>query len=109
MVMADRRRERIAPPGACVRLHTHPREQMPRSPGWTASGWLFLLLVTVGSRALIAQNTGSITGTVIDAGNRRPIGSAQVTIVGSGSTIGAVTNAQGTYRILNVAPGTRAV
>jgi TonB-linked SusC/RagA family outer membrane protein len=59
--------------------------------------------------ALVAQGTGTITGTVIDAGSRRPIGSAQVTIVGTGSTVGAVTNGQGVFRILNVAPGSRTV
>ncbi len=81
---------------------------MPRSPRLMASSRLVLLLVAV-SRPLTAQSTGTITGTVIDAGNRRPISSAQVTIVGTGPTIGAVTNAQGVYRILNVAPGPRSV
>ncbi len=56
-----------------------------------------------------AQATGTIEGSVIDAGSKRPLQSAQVSIVGSGGTVGAVTNAQGEFRILNVAPGERTV
>ena len=69
---------------------------------------LVLLALAVPS-LLAAQGTGTITGTVIDAGNRRPLQSVQVTIATTGARIGAVTNAQGTFRILNVAPGTRIV
>jgi TonB-linked SusC/RagA family outer membrane protein len=68
-----------------------------------------VLLGVVAPELLGAQGTGSIAGTVIDAGNRRPIGSAQVTIVGTGTTVGAVTNGQGAFRILNVAAGSRTV
>ena len=61
--------------------------------------------------ALAAQGpgTGTITGTVIDAGNRRPVQSVQVTVLTTGAPVGTITNAQGVYRILNVAPGTRTV
>jgi TonB-dependent starch-binding outer membrane protein SusC len=58
---------------------------------------------------LVAQATGTIEGTVVDAGNRRPIQGVQVSIVGTGATVGAVTNAQGSFRILNVATGPRQV
>lgn len=53
--------------------------------------------------------TGTIEGTVTDAGTRRPLANAQVSIVGTGGTVGALTNAQGTFRIMNAAAGTRIV
>lgn len=56
-----------------------------------------------------AQGTGTIEGTVTDAGSKRPLANAQVSIVGTGATVGALTNASGTFRILNVAAGTRRV
>ena len=67
------------------------------------------LISLTSAGSLGAQATGSITGTVIDAGSRRPLQSVQVTVVTTGAPIGTVTNAQGTFRILNVAPGTRTV
>ena len=71
---------------------------------------LALLAVTMAiPRAMSAQATGTIEGTVIDAGSKRPISGAQVTIVGTGATVGAMTNAQGAFRILNVATGRRTV
>jgi TonB-linked SusC/RagA family outer membrane protein len=59
--------------------------------------------------ALSAQGSGTIQGTVIDAGSKRPLALAQVAIVGSAGTVGAQTKAQGVYRIMNVAPGQRTV
>jgi TonB-linked SusC/RagA family outer membrane protein len=56
-----------------------------------------------------AQATGTVEGTVTDAGHKRPLAGVQVTIVGTGATVGAMTNAQGVYRILNVTPGQRTV
>jgi TonB-linked SusC/RagA family outer membrane protein len=49
--------------------------------------------------------TGTIQGTVIDAGTRRPLPGAQVFI--AGTQVGGVTNAEGVYRILNVSEGQR--
>lgn len=73
----------------------------------------FLALLSVAAfavpRALAAQSTGSIEGTVIDAGSRRPVPSVQISIVGTGGTVGSLTNANGGFRILNVAPGQRTV
>jgi outer membrane receptor protein involved in Fe transport len=60
---------------------------------------VFLLLPGV----LSAQNTGSISGRVVDAASLRPLADAQVTIPGSG--LGALTNAQGAYLIQNVPAG----
>lgn len=57
--------------------------------------------------ALAAQATGTIEGTITASGNKRPLMGVQVTIAGTSATVGAVTNAQGAFRILNVVPGTR--
>ena len=56
-----------------------------------------------------AQATGTVEGTVTDGGHKRPLAGVQVTIVGTGATVGAMTNAQGVFRILNVTPGQRTV
>lgn len=61
------------------------------------------LLVARGQSA--AQTSGTIDGTVIDAGSRRPLQSVQVTIVGT--QVGTVTGNNGTFRLLNVGTGTR--
>ena len=50
-----------------------------------------------------AQDAGTITGVVVDAGTRAPIPSAQVQIVGS--TRGVVTGDDGRFRIAGVRPG----
>jgi TonB-linked SusC/RagA family outer membrane protein len=52
-------------------------------------------------------NSGSITGIVTRAGTTTPIDQAQVKIVGT--SLGALTNAQGRYVIPNVSPGIYAV
>ncbi len=76
-----------------------------------ASTWFHLLaFATIAvAPALHAQATGTITGTVLDRGSRRPLSGAQITVAGTGATIGAATNSQGVFRILNVTPGTRIV
>lgn len=51
-----------------------------------------------------AQDAGTITGAVVDAGSRAPIPSAQVQIVGT--TRGVVTGEDGRFRIAGVRPGT---
>lgn len=69
-----------------------------------------LAAVLVGlPRHAAAQATGTIEGTVIDAGNRRPLPNVQITIAGTGGTVGALTNAQGAFRVLNVVTGERTV
>ncbi len=70
---------------------------------------LLAAISAVAPSALLAQGTGTIAGTVIDAGSRRPLASVQVTIVAAGVPVGALTNAQGAFRILNVAPGARTI
>ena len=65
-----------------------------------------LALATVASIPSIAaaQATGRISGQVTDAAGGRPVPDAQVVVIGADR--GAVTNADGRYRIENVAPGT---
>ena len=66
-----------------------------------------LTLCMGGGRALTAQATGTIEGTVIDAGSRRPLAGAQVTIVGS--PLRALTTASGSFRLTQVGAGARQV
>lgn len=70
---------------------------------------LVVAVATLGATSRVAaqETTGILQGTVTDAGTRRPIPSAQVYL--SGTQIGAVTNAAGQYRIMNVSPGRREV
>jgi len=64
------------------------------------------LMMAVGASPLLAQ-TGTVTGRVTDARSGAPITTAQVTI--SGTSLGAVVDADGRYRISNVPPGTHEV
>jgi TonB-linked SusC/RagA family outer membrane protein len=59
--------------------------------------------------ALLAQGTGTVEGTVIDGASQRPLANVQVSIQGTGATVGALTNAQGAFRIVNVAAGQQTV
>lgn len=65
-------------------------------------------LVLIGATALLplaahAQQTGSISGRVLEQGTGRPVPDAVVIIVGSG--IATRTSDNGSYRLLRVAPG----
>jgi TonB-linked SusC/RagA family outer membrane protein len=57
------------------------------------------------SRSLAAQGTGTVRGTVVESSSRRPIADVQVTVVGS--SVGAVTGSDGTFRVSNVPQGDR--
>ncbi|RMD91864.1 MAG: TonB-dependent receptor, partial [Calditrichaeota bacterium] len=67
------------------------------------AGWMsvlgFLLLITPG----YAGTTGKIAGKVSDAKTHEPLIGANVSLVGT--TLGAATDANGNYVILNVPPG----
>src|SRR6266480_1281724 len=63
-------------------------------------------MLAIGAAPLLAQN-GTVTGRVTDARSGAPITTAQVTI--SGTSLGAVVDAEGRYRIANVPPGTHEV
>lgn len=55
----------------------------------------------------VAQATGAIDVTVLDAGTRRPLANVQVSIVGGQG--GGLTNSQGVVHLLNVMVGARTV
>ena len=65
------------------------------------SAILSLIPPSIGAQG----STGTIEGVVIDVGTRRPLSDATVSIVGT--QIAVITNANGRYRLLNIAPGTR--
>jgi len=60
------------------------------------------LTLALGALPLIAQ-TGTLVGRVTDARTGAPITTAQVTI--SGTSLGAVVDADGRFRVVNVPPG----
>lgn len=60
-----------------------------------------------GSRAVTAQQTGTVEGTIIDVGTRQPLAGVQVTIVGS--SLRAVTLSNGTFRLTQVTAGQQQV
>ena len=65
---------------------------------------LLITLVLDLSVSLIAGTTGKIAGKVTDAETGQPLPSVNVLI--EGTSMGAATNADGSYAILNVPPGT---
>ena len=82
---------------------------MLQSFRWRVATVFLALLSAALPGALLAQGTGTVEGTVIDASSQRPLANAQVSIQGTGATVGALTNAQGTFRIPNVAIGQQTV
>ncbi len=64
-----------------------------------------IMAVPLGTAS--AQSNGTIRGRVMDASSQRPIPEAQVNI--TGTTVGAVTNANGDYVITNAPSGQREV
>ena len=82
---------------------------MLRSVRWRAATAFLALLSLALPGALLAQGSGTVEGTVVDGASQRPLANVQVSIQGTGATVGALTNAQGTFRIPNVAVGTQTV
>ena len=62
-----------------------------------------VLLVVLLASAAFAGTTGKIAGTVIDKQTGEPLPGVNVVI--AGTTIGAATNIQGEFFIINVPPG----
>jgi len=62
---------------------------------------------TIGIPLTLHAQVGSIRGRVVVEGVNRPLGNAQVSVVGT--QIGALTNDNGEYRLNNVPPGPRQV
>jgi TonB-linked SusC/RagA family outer membrane protein len=66
-----------------------------------------LALCSAGATPAVAQQTGTVQGTVTDAITMRPLSGAQITV--TGPTLGTYTNAQGRFTILNVPAGERVI
>jgi len=73
---------------------------------WCAASVLGIAMVATGSRGAQAQQ-GTITGRVTDRASNRPVEQVQVAIVGT--TLGALTNADGAYTIRGVPAGNASV
>ena len=69
---------------------------------------LTIALMFLPSSLLAQATTGRITGTVVDSGSAQPITGASVFIVGT-PTLGAQTNTEGRYTIMNVPAGAHVV
>ena len=65
---------------------------------------LLTILTTFLSIQLLAGTTGKISGTITDSKTREPLVGVSVTI--EGTKVGAMTDIEGYYVILNVSPGT---
>jgi outer membrane receptor protein involved in Fe transport len=63
----------------------------------------FVLCFLVFASSAFAQTTGKISGSILDEKTREPIPSANVVI--RGTLLGAVTDIEGRYFILNIPPG----
>ena len=70
---------------------------------FTRKGFAFLFAAALLPALARAQQTGTISGRVLERGTQQPIPDANVVIVGTG--IGTRTNENGVYRITGVAAG----
>ena len=66
--------------------------------------FLTYLIFAIGTQAVMAGTTGKIVGTVVDDETGEPLPGANVIV--SGTTLGAASDLQGYYIILNIPPGT---
>lgn len=70
---------------------------------WIVRATIVGALALAGVTAASAQQTGTVTGTVVDRSTMQPLQGAQVNI--PGTTIGQLANAQGRFLLLNVPVG----
>ena len=73
-------------------------DSLPRT-GWLLAGVLAAMTLSIGASRLHAQ-AGTIEGRVTDAGGTAPVRGALVSVVGT--QIGAATDVDGRFRLLNV-------
>ena len=66
-----------------------------------------ILMAGLGGATPLAAQTGTIVGTVTDAGSARPLEAAQVYVEGAG--IGTLTNSSGRFLLVNVPAGEHTV
>jgi len=64
-----------------------------------------LLLVSLAVPALAQVQNGNIYGTVLNAGDKSPLPGVTVTLTRGGAPLSQVTDAQGKFRFLGLAPG----
>jgi TonB-dependent SusC/RagA subfamily outer membrane receptor len=70
--------------------------------------WLMILALGLAApAALAAQERGTVTGVVVEAGTMRPLSGVQISV--AGTQLGTLTNQEGRYIIMNVPAGTREV
>jgi TonB-linked SusC/RagA family outer membrane protein len=74
--------------------------------GWI-SGLGVVMALAARTPDAFAQQVGTVTGTVVDSGNNQPIAGAQVYL--PGLQLGALSNAQGRFLIVNVPVGRREI
>lgn len=84
---------------------------MPRNRSYLGSRWLALCglaaLLIINPDAALAQGTGTVSGSVVDAATREPLNGVQVVVGETGR--GTLTDSRGRFLIPNVPPGTHAV
>jgi TonB-linked SusC/RagA family outer membrane protein len=71
--------------------------------------WLTILALGLAAApaSLAAQDRGTVTGVVVEAGTMRPLSGVQISI--AGTQLGTLTNQEGRYIIMNVPAGAREV
>jgi len=74
-----------------------------------ARGFLVAVLLSTVVFPLAAQQTGRVTGRVLDATGTHPLAGATVEVIAAGSTYSAQTTLEGRYQITNVPAGVMTV
>lgn len=69
--------------------------------------FLFLILITSSTTLLLAGTTGKLTGKITDAATKEPLPFVNVIVMGT--NMGAATDVNGIYIILNIPPGNYSV
>jgi len=88
-----------------IKRNRHPLNSIDLRYGCNAM-WIFIisfLFILLASSAVFAQMAGKISGRVVDAQTGEPLIGANVIIVGT--SMGAATDIDGNYFVINVPPG----